>query len=577
MNVDNEQKIKRFVFNSLKINEGLTYFFVVPIVAFHIWSNMALDEHQIKIVLLTIPAGILVSFIPAFFFNYAMLTPINRYFQKYLSGAPISDSEYEKALYNFLLLPYKKAFNGAFNWTIGLAVVFIPLFMYSAVTKLQVINILIILFIAISLGTITFFFSMELHVQQYMNIGAFPRWIKQVNLPRFNTSIKMAFAFLFAAVTPFLLLLSYFMVYIATPDIGVGVLTKKIIFISIIGIALAFILSALIIKSITLKLASVDNTARMVGSGELNADIHRTAIRDEFQDIIHAMAEMNASLQEVVAGVKSASDNVASSSEQMSSSSEELSQAATEQAAHLEEITSSMEEMGSNINQNADNAIETEKIARQAARDAEEGGEQVRDTVRAMKNIAEKTSIIEEIARQTNLLALNAAIEAARAGEAGKGFAVVAAEVRKLAERSGEAAKEIGALSTTSVEVAEKAGKMLEKMVPDIRKTAELVQEISAASKEQTAGAAQINQAISQLDQVVQQNASSAEEVSSTAEALATQAQHLQTSMRFFKTDETERQISLTTRRLKTKQQMKPQTAIKAIPVKNMKKQTLRF
>ena len=535
MSTVDEEKIRRFVINSLIINEGLTYFFVVPIVAFHIWSNMALDEYQTGIVLLSIPAGIVVSFIPAFFFNYAMLTPINRYFQKYLSGAAVSDSEYENALYNFLLLPYKKAINGAFNWTVGLAVVFIPLFVYSDVTKLQIVNIAFILFVAISLGTITFFFSMELHVQRYMNIGVFPQWIKQVNLPRFNTSIKMAFAFLFAAATPFLLLLSYFMVYVATPDIGIDVLTRKIIFISIIGIALAFILSALIIKSITLKLAAVDNTARMVGSGELNANIHRTALRDEFQDIIHAMAEMSANLREVVAVVKSASDNVASSSEQMSSSSEELSQSATEQASHLEEITSSMEEMGSNINQNADNASETEKISRQAARDAEEGGRQVRDTVRAMKNIAEKTSIIEEIARQTNLLALNAAIEAARAGEAGKGFAVVAAEVRKLAERSGEAAKEIGQLSATSVEVADAAGKMLEKIVPDIRKTAELVQEISAASKEQTAGAAQINQAIAQLDQVVQQNAASAEEVSSTAEGLATQAQHLQQSMGFFK------------------------------------------
>ena len=194
-----------------------------------------------------------------------------------------------------------------------------------------------------------------------------------------------------------------------------------------------------------------------------------------------------------------------------------------------------MEEMSSNIVQSADNAMETEKIALQAAQYAEEGGRQVQDTVKAMKDIAEKISIIEEIARQTNLLALNAAIEAARAGDAGKGFAVVAAEVRKLAERSGAAAKEIGERSASSVDVAEKAGRMLNKMVPDIRKTAELVQEISAASKEQSAGTAQINQAISQLDLVVQQNASSAEEVSSTAQELAGQAEQLQGIMHFFK------------------------------------------
>lgn len=259
---------------------------------------------------------------------------------------------------------------------------------------------------------------------------------------------------------------------------------------------------------------------------------------DELGLVYGKLDEMMGRFKEVVARVQAAADNVASGSEEMSSSSEELSQGSTEQASHLEEITSSMEQMASNINQNADNASETEQIARQASQDAEAGGNQVQDTVRAMKEIAEKITIIEEIARQTNLLALNAAIEAARAGEAGKGFAVVASEVRKLAERSGEAAKEISEKSASSVNIAEKAGNMLEKMVPDIRKTAELVQEISAASKEQTAGASQINQAIQQLDQVVQMNASSAEEVSSTSQELASQAEGLQSTMSFFIVDD---------------------------------------
>ena len=259
---------------------------------------------------------------------------------------------------------------------------------------------------------------------------------------------------------------------------------------------------------------------------------------DELGLLYGKLELMTEKLKEVVTQVKSAADNVASGSQEMSASSEQLSQGSTEQASNLEEITSSMEEMGSNITQNADNATETEKIARQASLDAEEGGRQVQDTVQAMRDIANKINIIEEIARQTNLLALNAAIEAARAGEAGKGFAVVAAEVRKLAERSGQAAKEIGERSVSSVDVAEKAGRMLEKMLPDIHKTAELVQEISAASREQTSGADQINRAISQLDQVVQQNASSAEEVSSTAEELSAQAQHLQDIISFFTIDE---------------------------------------
>ncbi len=276
--------------------------------------------------------------------------------------------------------------------------------------------------------------------------------------------------------------------------------------------------------------------ARRIGQGDLTAGMK--AGNDEFGQLATTLEDMAGKLKEVVGRVQAASDNVASGSEELSSSSQELSQGSTEQASNLEEVTSSMEQMSSNINQNADNAAETEKMAQQAAQDAEEGGKQVQDTVRAMKEIADKITIIEEIARQTNLLALNAAIEAARAGESGKGFAVVAAEVRKLAERSGEAAGEISERSASSVDVAEKAGQMLEKMVPDIRKTAELVQEISAASREQTSGADQINKAIQQLDQVVQQNASSAEEVSSTAEELSSQAQQLQETMSFFKAED---------------------------------------
>jgi methyl-accepting chemotaxis protein len=276
---------------------------------------------------------------------------------------------------------------------------------------------------------------------------------------------------------------------------------------------------------------NITDLATEMSQGNLDVEVTK---RSEGDDLMEALQTMVSELGTIVQEVQNASDQVASGSEQMSSSSEEMSQGATEQASNLEEVSSNMEQMSSNIQQNADNASQTEKIALQASKDAEEGGQQVKDTVKAMKEIADKISIIEEIARQTNLLALNAAIEAARAGDAGKGFAVVAAEVRKLAERSGQAANEISELSSNSVAVAEKAGQMLEKMVPDIQKTAELVQEISAASKEQTSGAEEINKAIQQLDQVVQQNASGAEELSSTAEELSSQAQQLQETMSFF-------------------------------------------
>ena len=535
MNGEKAEQLRRFVVNALILNEGLAYFFLVPIVAFHLWSNMAFNEDQRGILIFSIPAGILFSMIPTVIFNYTLLGPGVRYFNKLLEGRTVDDADYRTVLRHFLMLPYKKFFNGVFCWAAGLAVAFVPLFMYCDMTAAQNINIIILLFIAISLGGVVCFLTMEIHVQRYLNVGVFPQWIAFDSLPRLNTSFKMAVCFFLAATVPFLLLLSYFLIYIATPGIEMMELVTKIVIISAIGIALAFLLSVLIIKNISLKLNAVGYTARTVQAGDLTTEPARTAILDEFQDIIHVVIRMRERLGKVAAQLQVASEQVASGSEETSSSSEELSQGATEQASHLEEITSSMEQMSSNISQNADNASETERIAAQAARDAEEGGRQVRDTVKAMKDIAEKISIIEEIARQTNLLALNAAIEAARAGDAGRGFAVVAAEVRKLAERSGEAAKEIAGMSSGSVAVAEAAGAMLEKMVPDIRRTAELVQEISAASKEQAADAAQVNAAISQLDQVVQQNASLAEEVSSTAQALAGQAQQLQDIMAFFK------------------------------------------
>ncbi|MFA6504891.1 MAG: methyl-accepting chemotaxis protein [Treponemataceae bacterium] len=299
-----------------------------------------------------------------------------------------------------------------------------------------------------------------------------------------------------------------------------------------IGFALAFFISRGISRRLGGEPGEIAEIMGRIALGDLN--IHFSENRENI-GVYGSVKKMSERLTEVVTGVLSSVRNVASGSEQISAAAQVLSQGATEQASATEEVSASMEEMNSSIKQNTDNARQTESISRKASQDAQIGGASVTETVTAMKEIASRISIIEEIARQTNLLALNAAIEAARAGDAGRGFAVVASEVRKLAERSQKAAGEIGELSKRSVSVAEKAGAVINEIVPAIQKTADLVQEIAAASAEQSTGNDQINLSLTQLDSVVQQNASSSEELASMAEELSSQADLLSEMIAFFK------------------------------------------
>ncbi|NOX09663.1 MAG: methyl-accepting chemotaxis protein [Gammaproteobacteria bacterium] len=303
---------------------------------------------------------------------------------------------------------------------------------------------------------------------------------------------------------------------------------------ALLSVGISIYLVRNLMKQLGADPVEVRELAEAIAAGDLSTDLSN--VEDKKRVGVYAsMINMQQKLIEVVEQIQGNSNQISSAAAQVSDTASSLSEAASEQAASVEQTSASVEQMGASISQNSENAQTTDKIASDSATAATEGGEAVAGTVRAMTQIAEKISIIEDIAYQTNMLALNAAIEAARAGEHGKGFAVVAAEVRKLAERSQVAASEISTLTGDSVKVAEKAGTLLDKMVPDITRTAELVQEITAASEEQSSGVGQINSAMQQLDKVTQQNAAGSEQLAATAEEMQAQSANLQQVVGFFR------------------------------------------
>ncbi len=313
---------------------------------------------------------------------------------------------------------------------------------------------------------------------------------------------------------------------------------SMVLWVSLAAVIAAIVIVIFAVKDVLRKVGGepvdIEAIAKSVASGNLNINIEQ----GKHTGILAALIVMVDQLKTIVNEVRTGADALASASEEVSATAQSLSQSASEQAASVEETSASVEQISSSINQNAENAKVTDGIAVKSSSQGKDGGKAVTETVQAMRNIASKISIIEDIAYQTNLLALNAAIEAARAGEHGKGFAVVAAEVRKLAERSQKSSQEISELASSSVEVAEQAGRLLDEIVPGIERTADLVQEIAAASNEQAGGAGQINSAMSQMDQITQTTASSSEELAATSEEMSGQAQQLQQLMEFFSTDE---------------------------------------
>ena len=308
---------------------------------------------------------------------------------------------------------------------------------------------------------------------------------------------------------------------------GIGAIT--LVAVSLIGI---FITRSLM-QQLGGEPAYAADVVSKIAEGDMTLTVDTKA--GDTSSLLYNLKTMNERLTSIITEVRSSADSLSSASEEVSATAQSLSQSSSEQAASVEETSASMEQMSASVTQNSENATLTDSMAAKAAKEAIEGGEAVRSTVEAMKSIADKIGIVDDIAYQTNRLALNAAIEAARAGEHGKGFAVVAAEVRKLAERSQVAAQEISETARSSVALAERAGTLFEGIIPSITKTSDLVQEIASASDEQSSGVGQINAAMAQLSQTTQQNASASEELAATAEEMSAQAEQLSKAMAYFK------------------------------------------
>ncbi len=319
-------------------------------------------------------------------------------------------------------------------------------------------------------------------------------------------------------------------------DMIAEVAIRNSIIISVIGVIIGLFMAFIITRYLSRRMAQGVEYASSIAGGDLSVDIVVES-KDETGALQQAFKDMVKNLAGIVEKIISSASELASASEEMSATAQGLSQSSSEQAANVQEISSSLEEMGATVTQNAENSKNTNRIAQETAVKAEEGGKAVTETVEAMKKIAERINLIDDVAYQTNLLALNAAIEAARAGEHGKGFAVVAGEVRKLAERSQVASQEIGELAKSSVSLADKAGKLLNEIVPSIKETADLVANITDASEQQDAGINQITSGMEQLNQITQGNASSSEELASTSEMLSGNSVTLTSLMEFFKLD----------------------------------------
>lgn len=520
------------------MNDGIAYILLVPIILFYVIANFGLTENQFSLLYKLLAPAIFISLVVSFIINRKYYTPVTTYFNKLFSNIEVSDEEYKDVYTKYILLPGVKAMNSFINWIVCVGFIFVPITFLPETTPAQKFSMVSLLVLVTIIGSLQSYLATEFVTQKFFNSGAFPVEVSSTESIKMSQARKFGISFMIATLTPFLLLVIFFVINLSNYEVNKTVLYGKTAVIGLLSVMISILFGYLIIKNISIKVKIIVESTKSIESGNLTALVKSIASQDEFQQIAVSLSEMMDNLKKVVKSIILSVRQLTESSDELTSSAETQSRIANEQASNVEEIMESLSQMEATTAQNLKSAKDTDRIAAETAGKGVEGGSAVAETLKAMKEISQKIRVIEDIAYQTNLLALNAAIEAARAGSHGKGFAVVAGEVRKLAELSQKSATEIIQLVSSSLSISERSGQLLSDIVPNIKKTAGLIQNIMVASEQQNSAVKQINSGMSHFADAAQQTASMSEELASTSETQKNVVVELKKMSDFFKIDE---------------------------------------
>ncbi len=529
------KRLKNFSLYAFLINEGLAYLINLPIIVFYVWANFGFTEEQLGELTKSVTVAVLSSLFFTYLFNRQYITPVSIYLKLYAANKKVSDEEYKNIYNKFMTIPYIKAFNSFVSWSFGATVAFYPITISPETTANQSANMVTVTLIISMIGALQTFLALEYHQQRYMNSGAFSERLPFKSFINMSLGRKFGISFTLACLTPFFLLFIFFTITISNMGIDVSGIIGKASVIGVLSIILASLLAYFLVKSVIEKVKIIIESSKALEGGDLTKEVQNIAVEDEFFYISQSLREMIGRIKDVIKTSAQMVEQIKNSSGQISSSAADQSHLANDQASNIEEIAGALEELEAATLLNMENAKTTNDIAMESASKSEEGGETVAKTLDAMKQISEKIVIIEDIAYQTNLLSLNAAIEAARAGEHGKGFAVVAQEVGKLAMKAKDAASDITELAESSLSISIRAGMLLNDIVPNIKKTATLIQEILSSSEQQHSGIAQINTSVNHLSDISTANAAASEQLAASSDEQQKIVTILHRTVGFFK------------------------------------------